>query len=217
MNRLNNLMLLALTIGAAACGIEGSSPVPQPLPGYLRRSTPSDSRQETLVLGLQGAVAGQGKVHLRELNGPRLVVAPSSAQGSFAAAITVGLSTALELSFENADGISDWLALPPSSLSYGPVLAGSRGPGVVSAPDAGGIVTVSNDGGAGQPPLLTASPESDLLVANATQGTIASGRTDSKGVFRVQLPAARGDLVQLLLVDSKDPGATSDYLSFSVP
>ncbi len=215
--RARNLLLTLLATGVVACGLQESSPVPQPLPHYLRRSTPSASRQETLVLGLPSAVAGQGKVQLRELGGPRTVVAPSSEQGSFAVTIEVGASVQLELRFENADGASAWVPLAPPQLSYGPVLTGSRGPGVVSAPDASGLVTVSNDGGPGQPALVSATPETELLVANATRSTIASGRTDAKGLFKVVLAAAKGDLIQLLLVDGTDTAVTSDYLSFTVP
>lgn len=214
MRTLQALMLAATMV--AGCGLEESSPVPQPLPGYLRRSTPS-SLVSTLVVGLPGAVAGAGKVALRELNGASPVLVQSAAVGSFSAVLPVGRSIPLELRFETAAGASDWVALAPPQLSFGPVLSGSRGPGVVSAPDAAGIVTVSNDAGAGQPALVDASPESDLLVVNATRSEVATGRTDAKGLFRVQLAGATGDVIQLLLVDAADAASTSDYLSFTVP
>jgi hypothetical protein len=208
-------LVLAATV-VAGCGLEESSPVPQPLPGYLRRSTPS-SLVSTLVVGLPGAVAGAGKVALRELGAASPVVVQSAAAGSFSAVLPVGRTTPLEIRYETADGASSWVALAPPQLSYGPVLMGSRGPGVVSAPDAAGNVTVTNDAGAGQPALVSASPDSDLLVANATRGSVVSSRTDAKGLFRVQLQGATGDEIQLLLVDAQDSAATSDYLSFTVP
>jgi hypothetical protein len=80
-------------------------------------------------------------------------------------------------------------------------------------------VKVSNDGGPGQPPLLTATPGSDVLVANAASGDVVTGHTDKDGVFMVRIAGARGDAILILLAAATDAEgtATSDYLGFSVP
>jgi hypothetical protein len=211
--RLFKRLVLLLSI-VAGCGNDTSSPVPQPLPFYIRQSTPGDSQPFKLIVGLPKAVAGAGKVHARVQGKAAEATGPSSQAGSFSLALTASQVEVIELRFETAAGLSDPVILPGPQLGFGPVLQGARGPGVVSAPDAGGMVTVSNDGGPGQPPLLQASPSSSLLVSNASSGEVASTSTDVNGVFTARIAGKTGDTITLLLVDSTDE--TSDFLSFSV-
>lgn len=212
------LILAALLIpGPWACGLDVSSPVPQPVPHLLRQSTPSGARVSKLVLGLPGAVAGAGKVHGLVRDTGASAVAAAAAAGSFALTLAAAEQHTIELRFETDKGISEPVLLPPPRASFGPILREPEGPGVVSAPDAGGQVTVTNDGGPGQPPLLQASPDHDLFVSNQRTGEVASTRTDAAGLFRVLIAARTGDSLSLLLVDPDDPGATSDFLSLTVP
>jgi hypothetical protein len=185
----------------------------------MRRSTPRPEQSFTLIVGLPQAVAGAGKVHLRPMGNETEVVVVSATAGSFSAAVAAGRDETIEVRFESEAGLSDPVALVPAVMTRGaPELAPTDSNGqVVSAPDGQGMVTVTNDGGPGQPLVIGATPDSDLLVANTTSGEVVTTRTDSQGRFSVRIAGARGDVVRILLVNSTSVAATSDYLSYSVP
>jgi hypothetical protein len=210
---------LWIVVGTWSCGDMGSSPVPQPIPDFVRLSTPALKQTKQLVVGLPGAVDGEGKVHLGDKATGRKVSAASPAAGSFALAITIDPTKTkeLELRFENEDGLSDPVTLPTTRLTYGPTLSAVHGPGLVSAPDSKGEALVDNDAGAGNPPLVDATPDMNLIVTNFDTGAVKSTKTDNKGLFSVRIPAAKGDLLQILLVDPTDPGSTSDFITATVP
>jgi len=214
------VLALGVTVAlglAAGCGDQVSSPVPQPVPGMIRQSTPSPSGVQLLFVGLPGAVAGAGRVHLTYRKSGKGVVVDSAAGGSFAAALTRVALDELEARFENDDGLSDPVPLSTQlRFPTGPVF-GQPKPGVVSKPDAQGQVRVSNDAGAAQPLLLDATPNMDLLVANDKTGALATTKTDKDGRFTTQLAAASGQSIRLLLVDPTDVGVTSDFVTIPVP
>ena len=83
-----HVVSLCLGLVLAACGDDQvSSPVPQPVPDFVRQSTPGLTQSKKLVLGLPGAVAGKGKVHLTDKATGTKVVGDSAAAGSFALVI----------------------------------------------------------------------------------------------------------------------------------
>lgn len=207
----------------AACGLDDATslPQPQPIPGLVRRSTPAmtiPDAPQTLVLGLVGAVPGLGAVELRRQQDGAKASGRSSDQGSFSLVIGAGKGDVLELRFSDAHGTSEPLVLHGVLAVRGPFLGPPEQTfgGPVSAPDANGIVTVSNDSGT-PTPHFTATPSSELLVANETNGAVAAGTTDGTGLFSLTLPGASGDAVRVLLAAAGNPGATSDFLTFKVP
>jgi len=202
----------------AGCGDQDSSPVPQPVPDFIRESTPGLKQTDKLVLGLPGAVAGSGQVHLTDQATGRRVSAPSAAAGSFNLVIIIDQTKTpqLVIQFENADGVSEPVSLATRQLTYGPTLGPSKG-GLAQAPDAKGNVLVSNDGGAGNPLLVDASPNMTLILTVVSSGLVTSSTTDSQGRFSATVKAASGDTLGLLLVDPQDQGATSDFITASVP
>ena len=206
----------AVLLALVACGDGVSSPVPQPVPGQIRVSSPAVTRKTVLVVGLPSAVSGQGTVHVRDRTSGVTASAASTAAGSFSAVIVIGSKHELEAWFETADGTSDVVSLSLRALSYGLTL-GQPKAGVVSTPDAGGKVTVSNDGGAGKPLLMSATPNKVLVVSNANTGEVVSTTTDKDGRFSAKLAGAKGESIQLLLVDPADQASTSDFVTITVP
>ena len=200
----------------SACGDGVSSPVPQPVPGQIRISSPALTSAKVLVVGLTRAVAGKGTLHLRDLKTGIIASGKTTADGTFAVVINAGPDRQLEAWFETSDGASDTVSLSSRSLSYGPAL-GQPKTGVVSVPDAKGKVTVSNNGGAGKPLLLTASPNMVLVLSNQSTAEVAVSTTDKDGRFSASLSGAKGDKIQILLVDPADQASTSDFVTVTVP
>ena len=209
------LPTVAALLMLTACG-GVSSPVPQPVPGQIRISSPALTSAKVLVVGLTKAVSGVGTVHLRDLKTGATASAKSAASGTFSLVITAGPDRQLEAWFETADGNSDPVSLSLRSLSYGPAL-GQPGTGLVSTPDAQGKVTVANDGGAGKPLLLTATPNMVLVLSNSSTAEVTTTTTDKDGRFSKKLSGAKGDQIQLLLVDPGDQASTSDFVTVAVP
>jgi hypothetical protein len=213
------LLVLALAQG---CDPQGSSPVPQPVPGFVRQSTPelTQTNPEHLVVGLPGAVAGEGRVHVEDPTaGGSRAVADSSSSGTFSAVLAAAPDAELTLRFETEEGISDPVTLrrdrvfdPPPALA--PANSQSQ---VVTPPDAQGQVSVSNDAGPGQSPLIAATPDVDVIVSNGASGEVVSSKTDADGLFTVKLGGAKGDPIHILLVDPESTSLTSDFLSYQVP
>jgi hypothetical protein len=216
-------LALLLLLGLIACsgdnGDKGSITVPQPVPLLIRESVPGAHNATTLVVGLPGAVAGAGTVTIRDRRSAAEATAGAASAGSFSSVLTLAKDHELEIRFQNEDGASDWVAIPSASATDGVSLTvpNSDGPKPVSAPDAQGQVTVTSDAGAGKPPLIEATPEVDLIVANTDNGGVVASVTDQSGHFTVRLPGAVGDVIQILLVDPEDTKQTSDYLSYEVP
>jgi hypothetical protein len=206
------------TLSACACGLEDqeSSPVPQPVPGLVRQSSPALTQSQKLVLGLPKAVAGEGKVHLTDRISGRKVVGISTAEGTFSLVIEVDpKDDALELQYENEDGLSDPVLISLRALGDGPAL-GQPKDGLV-LPTNGPEVQVSNDAGHGNPLLLEATPNVMVIVTVTKTGQVVTSTTDSTGRFSVQIEATSGDWIQILLVDPQDPGSTSDFVTVQVP
>lgn len=195
-----------------------SSPVPQPVPFFIRKSTPELSRKQTLVAGLPKAVAGEGKVHVSDRTSGTTAIVPAPAAGSFVAVLAVGLEAELEARYENRDGLSEPVSLNVRALGDHPALTPANSFGIpVTSPDAQGQVTVSNDDGPGKPLLFLATPQSEVLVSNASSGATVSAVTDQDGRFQVKLPGAKGDMIQVLLAATTNSALTSDFLTFTVP
>lgn len=219
----HHLIEVLLVAMIAGCGVEQvSTPLPQPVPQpqlfFIRQSTPGYKRQSTLIVGLPQAVDGVGIVHLTTLDSGVNTTRSSTAAGSFAAVLEAGEGAEFELRFENDDGISEPVLLAAGVPSAGPSLdsVDTNGPPIVSAPDAQGQVTVTNgtDPGARQ---VMATPESEILITNETQGEITVSVTDDTGGFAAVIPGAIGDVIHLLLVDPVATSQTSDFLTFEVP
>lgn len=208
------LATVCLLVLSTACG---SSPVPQPVPFMMRKSTHDQVQGDTLLVGLPGAVAGQGRVHVEDRKSGKRASANSAEAGSFSLVIRTGKQSDLMVQYENEDGTSDWVSLSDAQTgSLGPTL-GQPQKGVVSSMDSRGEVTVTNDDGSGKPVLLDATPDSDVVVTNANKGAVASTTTDKAGIFKVTIEGATGDTIHILLLDSTDPGVTSDFVSIAVP
>jgi len=208
------LATIGLLILTTACG---SSPVPQPVPFMMRKSTHAQPQGATLIVGLPGSVAGQGKVHIEDRKTGKRATAVSSGAGSFSLVLRTGSKTDLVAQYENEDGTSDWVSMSEAQTgSLGPTL-GQPKKGVVSSVDSRGEVTVTNDDGTGKPALMDATPDSNVVVTNAESGALATTTTDKAGVFKVIIAGASGDTVHVLLIDKDDPGVTSDFVSFKVP
>ena len=210
------LPTFAVLLMLTGCGDGVSSPVPQPVPGQIRISSPALTTAKVLVVGLIGAVSGEGTVHLRDLKTGARAAAKSAASGTFSVVIATGPDRQLEARFETADGLSEAVSLSMRSISYGPAL-GQPGTGVVSTPDAQGKVTVSNDGGVGKPLLMTASPNMVLVLSNAGTAEVVTTTTDKDGRFSRKLSGAKGEMIQMLLVDPGDQASTSDFVTMAVP
>jgi hypothetical protein len=214
-----HIVSLCLGLVLAACGDDqGSSPVPQPVPDFVRQSTPGLTQSKKLVLGLPGAVAGKGKVHLTDKATGTKVVGDSAAAGSFALVIAIDATKTneLQLQYENEDGLSDPISLATRQLTYGPALGQTKG-SLVKPSGTPGEVEINNDGGAGNPLLLDASPDMTLIVTVVSTAQVVSTPTDSTGRFSVKVNAGSGDAIQLLLVDPADPGSSSDFVVVTVP
>ena len=177
------------------------------------------SQADQLVLGLAGAVAGEGKVHVEDRTGGARVEAVSAASGSFSAVIAAGADAELVLRFETDEGISDPVSLrrkrvfdPPPTLA-----PANHQAQVVTPPDAQGQVSVSNDAGPGQPPHIAATADVTVIVSNDANGEVVSSTTDGNGLFTVTLGGAHGDPIRILLVDPDTVDLTSDFLTYQVP
>jgi hypothetical protein len=214
---MRHILLGALLI--SGCGDQESITVPQPVPHFLRQSIPGAHNSTTLLVGLPGAVDGVGKVHVRDPGSSNSVTVSSAQVGSFSAVIALGKDSELEVSFENRDGLSDWVVVPKVEATDGIGLStpNSDGLGIVSPPDAQGQVTVTNNAGPAQPKLILATPDVDLIVSNTNNGSVVVSVTDSNGDFTVKLPGAVGDVIQILLVEPANSKVTSDFLSYKVP
>lgn len=203
----------SVVVALAGCGDLESSPVPQPVPMLIRSSTPEQTSVDTLYIGLPGAVAGQGKVHIRSRQSGQTVVVPATAAGTFAARVPKD-ALDLEARYESADGLSDPVPLAGQRLGE-PLTLGDPQPGVVSGTYGPDEVVVTNDGTHGT--LLEAPPNVDVIVANATTGVVVTTKTDANGRFTTQITASKGDLIQIMVVDPDDPGNTSDFVEITVP
>jgi hypothetical protein len=196
----------------------GSSPVPQPVPDFVRCSTHDLQQEELMVVGLPGAVAGEGKVHIKDRDSGATLVVSSTVPGTFSAVITAGKNADLVLQFENDDGKSEPLVLRDKQpVLPHPKLGPSTYGQVVSAPDGQGMVTVTNDDGPGKPLLLPASPDVDVIVTNNGTSEVATSRTDNTGRFTVKIAGQTGHAILIMLVDPKDPLLTSDFVQYQVP
>lgn len=216
-SRLTAALLVLATL--QACDPQSSSPVPQPVPDLVRWSTPELTQTELLLVGLTGAVSGEGKVHVEDRTAGAKVVVGSSVTGTFSAVLAAAKDADLVLRFETVEGISDPVSLrkervlgPPPALAPADYQAQ-----VVTAPDAQGQVSVSNDAGPGQPPHIAATPDVTVIVTNGTTGEVVSSTTSAAGLFSVTLGGAKGDLIHILLVDPDAADLTSDFLSYQVP
>lgn len=213
---LMRLLCLPLLL-SCACGDQDSSPVPQPVPGLIRQSTPGLTATQKLVVGLAGAVQGKGTVHLRDTITGKAASAATTGTGSFSLVLLAKEAQSLEAWFENDAGeTSDVVTLATRYLGEGLTL-GPPQPGVVSKPDAQGKVKVSNDGGASKPLLMTATPNVDVVVVNAASGAVALTKTDKDGRFTTTIAAKTGELIRILLVDPAQKEETSDFQSITVP
>lgn len=211
-----NLWLMALLLGG--CGDMTSSPVPQPVPGAIRISTPGKTKPTTLVVGLAGAVAGAGQVEVRNTTSGTTATSPASPGGSFAVTLAAGRNDGLEARYRDPAGaLSDPVPLRDRMQTLGPGLGPPTGPDVVSAPDAQGRSTVTNDAGAGNPLLIDVPPQSTVLVSNEDNAAVVQTRADGGGRFTATIAAATGHTIHIMLVDPADPTATSDFLTFPVP
>jgi hypothetical protein len=207
--------LLPFVLLCCACGDQDSSPVPQPVPGLIRQSTPEIGNTETLVAGLPGAVAGKGTVHLHDKKTGKKVVTSSTNTGSFAVTLPASETESLEARFENADGLSDPVPLDVRSLGIPPELVQTKYAGLLAV--VGDDVVVSNDQGPGNPPSLEATPNVDVVVANQNTGEVVESKTDDKGLFKVTLKGKSGDTILVMLSDPARPDLTSDFVSATVP
>jgi hypothetical protein len=218
--RFQAVYISLLVLSLINCGKGGDEvlPVPVPLIQYIRKSTPSSTKQKTVVVGLPQAVKGQGKVHLTDTVSAVTITVSSTDSGSFFGLLPVGKAAALTVVFENEKGLSNPVALINVHEGITPelVLAYDTDE-IVSSPDNQGLVTVSNDAGAEKPLLLQATPNSELIVANATNGEAVSSQTDTQGRFTVKLPGHSGDKIHLMLADASASDLTSDFLMYSVP
>jgi hypothetical protein len=197
-----------------------SSPVPQPVPFYIRQSTPIavSTDKKRLVVGLPKAVAGAGKVHVKDRTSGTSVVVAAAAAGSFSAVLAAGDMADLEARFESQDGLSEPVSLNVRAQGDHPELTPSNSFGLpVSSPDAQGQVTVTNDDGPAQPLLFFATPNSEALVSNDNNGATVSATTDTDGRFQVKLPGATGDVIHVLLAATENSALTSDFLTYTVP
>jgi len=209
--------LLLSVIVLVGCGEQSSSPVPQPVPGLIRQSTPTAGALKTLVVGLPGAVAGKGKVHIREGVGGKIKIVDTTDSGSFVVALPIAEGDSLEAAFETDDGLSAMVPITPRSLGVTPSL-GQPKPGVVQAPhDGKPEVVVTNDAGAGQPLLLDATPDVDVVVSNIDNGEVVTTVTDKDGKFSTKIGATTGHTIQIMLVTREEPPVTSDFVSITVP
>jgi hypothetical protein len=217
-SRLAQIWIAALLLsGCGDNGDKGSITVPQPVPLKIRESVPGPHNTTTLVVGLPGAVAGAGKVTVRDRKSAARETVSSAAAGSFSSVLAVGKDHELEIRFENSDGVSDWVVIPSASATDGVSLTIPNNDPIdpVSPPDSQGLVTVTS--GAGSAPSIVATPGADLIVANTQNGAVVVSVTDNNGHFTVRLPGSVGDVIQILLVDPEDTKQTSDYLSYEVP
>jgi hypothetical protein len=205
-------VLLPLVWG---CGDQDSSPVPQPVPGLIRQSTPKVGTPDTLVAGLPGAVAGQGTIHLLDRKSGKKVVAPSTDAGSFALTIPASESEDLEARFENADGLSEPVSLSVRALGIHPELVQTQYGGLLTV--VGDEVVVTNDLGPTTPPPVQASADVDVVVANESTGQVVTSKTDGEGLFKVTLKGKSGDAILIMLSDPTNPDLTSDFVSAQVP
>jgi hypothetical protein len=212
------LILLILVVNVS-CGEQGSSPVPQPVPDFVRQSTHELQQEKLLVVGLPGAVAGEGKVRVQDRKGGAEVVVDATSVGTFTAVLPADQDADLALQFETDQGKSEWLLLRKAQTNEPiPHLGLPRSyQGPVSSPDAQGMVTVTNDAGPGQPLLLDATPEVDLIVSNGDTSEVVTSKTDETGRFSVKLPGSSGDWIHILLVSPKETDLTSDFVSHQVP
>jgi len=195
-----------------------STPQPQPVPapdlGLLRQSTPVKDVAEILLVGLPGAVAGAGRVEVRDTISGEGVAVASTTGGSFALRLPApGDPATLELRFTNDDGTSEAVRLGAPGVGSSPLLEPpSRDrQTLVSLPNATGQVVVSNVGSGGAA-FLRASPNATVIAANTTSGAVAISSTDAEGRFTLTLVATSGDAIEVMLVDATDPGLTSDFL-----
>jgi hypothetical protein len=210
-------LCLGLVLGA--CGDDqGSLPVPQPVPDFIRQSTPGLTQSKQLVLGLPGAVAGEGKVHLTDKVTGTKVVGDSAASGSFTLVIAIDATKPQELQvqYENEDGLSDPIPLNTRQLHFGPTLGQAKA-GLVQSTGTSGEVAINNDGGAGNPLLLVASPDMTLIVTVESTAQVVTTPTDGTGRFSVKVKAGSGDAIQLLLVDPAEPDSSSDFVTVTAP
>jgi hypothetical protein len=210
--------VLLLVVGVS-CGDQESSPVPQPVPDFVRQSTHELQQEKLLVVGLPGAVAGEGEVRVQDRKGGAEVVVVSTTAGTFTSVLSAGKDADLALQFETKQGKSEWLVLRETQHD-GPAphlgLPNSyQGP--VSSPDAQGMVIVTNDGGPGQPLLLDATPEMDVIVSNGDTSELVTDVTDQTGRFSVKLPGSSGHWIHILLVSPEEKDLTSDFVSHQVP
>jgi hypothetical protein len=196
------------------------SPVPQPVPFYIRQSTPLtvSTDKKRLVVGLPKAVAGAGKVHVKDRTSGASVVVLAAAAGSFSTVLAVGETADLEVRYETQDGLSEPVSLSAQVRGPNPELTPSNilGPDPVSSPDAQGQVTVTNEN-PGQPPHFLATPNSEALVSNDNNGATVSTKTNANGILRVQLAGATGDVIHVLLASTENSALTSDFLTYTVP
>lgn len=224
--RASQLRALAMTglaaFAVSACGDDASVPQPVPVPkiSLIRRSSPETDQVETLVVGLPGAVVGDGQVEIVDRLAGGEGKAPASNKGSFVVLVpTAPQGSQLEARFVTAKGASPYISLDARSGSFGPRLGPTNQlGGPVSPPDANGLVTVTNFDDANNIKFIDATPDVEVLVSNGNTGEVVLGTTDAQGIFRVELPAAVGDPVHIVLSDeSAGSEATGNYLSFVVP
>ncbi|MCA9672947.1 MAG: hypothetical protein KC503_45460 [Myxococcales bacterium] len=214
------LALLALLAPlASACGDDGVSvpqPVPVPKSSLLRFSSPRAAQSRLLVIGLPGAVEGVGQVEATDIPSGARTVVPSSAQGSFGLLAATSNVSDLEIRFINDEGRSEPAPIVQAGRFGGPVLGDPLSNGTVTRAN-GNTVLVSNDGGAGNPLLFSATPDSIAHLSNPANGALTSGTTDAIGRLSLSIEAQSGDILQLVLADPQNPTETSNYLSLPVP
>lgn len=221
----HTLVLLVLLGSLVAVGCGGDASVPQPVPvpkiSLIRRSSPETDQVETLVVGLEGAVAGAGQVEIVDRLGGGVGKAPASSRGSFAVLVpTSEQGTQLEARYVTAEGASAYISIDARSGStFGPRLGPTNQlGGPVSPPAANGLVMVTNYDDVNKIKFIDATPNVEVLVSNGRSGDVELSTTDAQGVFRVQLPAQVGDPVHIVLSDeAAGSEATGNYLSFVVP
>ncbi|MCK5795591.1 MAG: hypothetical protein KAI47_00295 [Deltaproteobacteria bacterium] len=223
--RMTSVVILASCLGLfmAGCGIDGDVSVPQPVPVpkpfYLRQSPPEPDQTKTLLVGLPGAVAGIGSVEVRDVIAGTHAEGPTTASGTFSVLIVAAQSSELRIRYVVARGASAFIAVPRDRVTFGPRLGAVKAASApVSSPDAQGIVRVTNLDAATGDIVIVASPDVDVLVSNVTSGAIVTARTDARGVFAVDIAAAVGDTLGVMLLGDPVSGdVTSNYLTFVVP
>jgi hypothetical protein len=186
---LAGLAVHAVAVAGGACGSETGVPHPDPLPDVTRMRSSGlmvDRPGAILLVGLAGAVAGQGTVTVETLGAS--VSAPSTSQGSFIfPAIATRAGELLAIRYQSSPAALKKVATIgiQSSRPPGPI------PGVPPVTDlGGGRVRV-------QGRSIVEGPGIPILGVNGRSGEVVTTMTTTGGDFALELGAATGDTLEL--------------------